>query len=309
MRLEALKSFTHLVREGSYPAASEVLFLSPTTIHGHVKSLEDELQATLVHFNGRKLELSQAGSRFFVFAERMLEERAKMERDILGLSRPETSRLRIMSLHGPSVHLLPPVVAAFHRAQPNVLISVTSGGVGDCAAALASGQCDIALLNDSHEDEYSGAFSMTPLYEDSLEFIIRSDYYEEPALDLLSKYPLAIQPSGSNYRQQVEKWARREGITLQTAYEHTSFDGLLAFVLLGACVGMVGGYIPHLSMADGRLRTLDLPNFSFRRRVCAMHPVRPLPLITEFLGFFRDFYDGRGAVGPSEISNAVPGKL
>ncbi len=309
MRLEALKSFTHLVRAGSYPAASEELFLSPTTIHGHVKSLEDELQATLVHFNGRKLELSRAGSRFFVFAERMLEERSKMEADILGLARADSQRLRISSLHGPSVHLLPPAIAAFRAENPSVTVTVTANGVGECVAALVSGQCDIAFLNDLHEDELPGSFGMTPLYEDSLEFIIRSDYYEEPAIGLLTKYPLALQPNSSNYRQQIEKWARREGIPLQTAYEHTSFDGLLAFVMLGGCVGMVGGYVPRLTVNNGQIRTLDLPNFNLRRRVTALHPVRMDPLSADFISFFRSFYAGRGGVDPSDYPNGRPQKL
>ena len=123
MRMEAVNSFANLVRSGSYPAAAEVLFLSPTTIHGHVKSLEEELGVTLIVFNGRKLELSRAGSRFFAFAEQMLAERAKLERDILGLARRDSTRIRIASLHGPSVYLLPPVMRAFNLEHPEATIA------------------------------------------------------------------------------------------------------------------------------------------------------------------------------------------
>jgi hypothetical protein len=70
-----------------------------------VKSLEEELGVTLVVFNGRKLELSRAGSRFFAFAEQMIAERAKLERDILGLARRDSTRIRIASLHGRRLHL------------------------------------------------------------------------------------------------------------------------------------------------------------------------------------------------------------
>jgi DNA-binding transcriptional LysR family regulator len=303
MRIEAINSFAHLVRAGSYPGASEQLFLSPTTIYGHVKSLEEELQATLVHFNGRKLELSRAGARFFVFAEKMLEERARMERDILGLARADVARLRISSLHGPSIHLLPPVVAAFRERHPDVTVTVTANGVGECEAALVSGQADIAILNDLHEDELSGPFGATPLYEDTVELVIRADYYAPPDVRLLETYPLALQPNTSGYRQQLERWARREGITLKTAYEHTSFDGLLSFVMQGGCIGMVGGYVPLLTPVGDRLRVLELPNFSLRRRVMALHPARLDPLTAEFLEFFREFFGAAPLPVASDSSN------
>lgn len=309
MRLEALKSFTYLVRAGSYPAASEELFLSPTTIHGHVKSLEEELQATLVHFNGRKLELSRAGSRFLIFAERMLEERARMEADIQGLARADAARLRVSSLHGPSVHLLPPVIAAFKKEHPSVLVTVTANGVGECTAALVSGQCDVTIMNEMHIDELPGGFTVTPLVEDSLEMIVRADCYEGPDVELLQKYPVALQPSASNYRQLVEKWARKEGISINCAYEHSSFDGILSFVMRGRCVGMVGGYIPNFSLATGVLRKLELPNFEFIRRVSAYHSVRMDPLCAEFIRFFQSYYEGRGGLVPSGSSNGRPGNL
>ena len=283
MRIEAINSFAHLVRAGSYPGASEQLFLSPTTIYGHVKSLEEELQATLVHFNGRKLELSRAGARFFVFAEKMLEERARMERDILGLARAD--------------------VAPFRERHPDVTVTVTANGVGECEAALVSGQADIAILNDLHEDELSGPFGATPLYEDTVELVIRADYYAPPDVRLLETYPLALQPNTSGYRQQLERWARREGITLKTAYEHTSFDGLLSFVMQGGCIGMVGGYVPLLTPVGDRLRVLELPNFSLRRRVMALHPARLDPLTAEFLEFFREFFGAAPLPVASDSSN------
>jgi len=303
MRIEAINSFAHLVRAGSYPAASELLFLSPTTIYGHVKSIEEELQATLVHFNGRKLELSRAGARFFVFAEKMLEERQRMERDILGLARSDAARIRISSLHGPSIHLLPPVIAAFHATHPDVTVTVSANGVGECEAALVSGQADLAILNDLHEDELSGPYGATPLYEDTVELVIRSDYYEPPDVRLLERYPLALQPSTSGYRQQLERWARREGITIKAAFEHTSFDGLLSFVMQGGCIGMLGGYVPRLTPVGERLHVLELPNFSLRRRVMALHPARLDPLTSEFLAFFRSYFGGGPLAVASDSSN------
>lgn len=309
MRIEAINSFAHLVRTGSYPAASELLFLSPTTIHGHVKSLEQELNTTLIVFSGRRLELSRAGSRFFTFAEQMLEERGKMERDIFGLSRPDAARLRVSSLHGPSVHLLPRVIRAFREVHPEVTVSVAANGVGGCQAAVASGQAEIAILNDLHTEELSGDFASSPLLADTIEMIIRADYYAAPDVKLLEQYPMALQPATSAYRHYVEHWARRENITLNTAFEHTSFDGLLSFALEGACVAMVAGYVPRFSPHAGNIRVLKLPNFSFVRSVIAIHALKPDSLTAEFIEFFQGYFAPGGSAEHSDFPNVGSANL
>lgn len=291
MRIEAINSFAQLVRAGSYAAASEVMFLSPTTIHGHIKSLETELQCTLLQFHGRKLELTQAGSRFFVFAERLLEEHTKLESDILGLARSDGPRLRIASLHGPSVHLLPPVIAAFGESHPEVVVTVHANGVGECAARLLAGEADIAILNDAHREEFPHPYEMTPLYEDTVEMVVRADFYRPPDLALLEQLPLALQPKNSVYRQQVERWARSEGVTLKTTFEHGSFDGLLSFALRGGCVAMLGGYVSRLSPSGSQLRVLELPNFVLRRHVVAFHLAGRDTLTMRFLEAFRAYFD------------------
>jgi DNA-binding transcriptional LysR family regulator len=299
MRLDAIRTFVTLVQTGSYAAAAEALFLSTTTAHGHVKSLEEELKATLVSFSNRRLELTRAGSRFFVFAERILEEYAQAEEEISGIARQNAKQLRIVSLHGPSIHLLPLVVSAFHAEHPDVVVSVYARGVGESLAALVSGEADLAVLNDLHLDSATGVFGASTLYDDSLVLVIRADQYEPPDLALLERYPLAVQPSGSAYRQYVQRWARHERITIDAAYEHTSFDGILSYVMAGGCIGMMAGYIPRFSPMADRLRVLELPRFSLQRKVIAVHPIRPDWLSAEFIDFFQRFYgtpvDGRAS--------------
>jgi DNA-binding transcriptional LysR family regulator len=291
MRIEALKSFVAVVRAGSYVASGDQLFMSPTTVHGHIRALEQELGTTLVTFSGRTLHLTKAGTRFLLFAERTLLEQDQMEADIFGLGRPNATRLRIVSLPGPSVHLLPPVIRAFHEMRRDVVIAVTSSVVGETVAALVSGQADVALLNDIHTAEVAGSFGVTPVYEDDLVMVIRGDFYEPPDIALLNKYPVATQSSSSGYRRYVEVWAREQGVSLNTAFEHSSFDGLLQYVMQGGCIGMMGSYVATTSPVADRVRILDLPGFHHRRSLIMAHAVNPGPLISDFIHFFREFHD------------------
>jgi DNA-binding transcriptional LysR family regulator len=290
MRLEAIRSFIALVETGSYTAAAEALFLSPTTVHGHVRSLEDELGASLVSFTNRKLGLTRAGSRFLLFAKRSLSEFDETRDDIAGIAHQDAARLHVVSLHGPSIHLLPPVIRAFEQERPGIRVSVEAKGVGESFAALISGQADLIISNEIHTDLATGHYTFTDLYEDDLVLVVRPEDYQPPDVELLTRFPVATQLPVSRYRQYLEKWAREREIPLWIAYEHTAFDGIVSFVLEGNCIGMVAGYMARFGPFRDRLRVLDLPGFELRRTVIGVHSVQPDPLTEEFMRFFRRFF-------------------
>ena len=292
MRIEALQSFVMLVRSGSYAATADELYMSSTTIHGQIRALEEELGTALVSFNGRKLNLTVAGSRLLLFAERTIEERYRLDSDISGLSRRNPAILRIASLHGPSIHLLPPVIRAFRKIRNDVVVSVSTRDVGGGLASLAAGQADIAILNDLHSDEVGGGFAVTTVYDDILAMVIRADCYSSPDIALLERFPVAAQGAASMYRRYIEQWARTAGVSLDVAFEHSSFDGLLSYVMQGECIGMVAGYVSRMSPLANELRVLNLPDFYLKRKVVAAHPIRPDPIAAEFLEFFHEFYLG-----------------
>ncbi|MGE3074077.1 MAG: LysR family transcriptional regulator [Dehalococcoidia bacterium] len=299
MRIEALRSFVTLVRAGSYAATADELFMSSTTIHGQIRALEQELGTTLLTFHGRDLHLTGAGSRLLLFAERTLEERTRLDADISGVRRRSPTKLRIASLHGPSIHVLPPVIRAYHELRNDVVVSVSTSNIGSGLASLSSGQADLTILNDIHADEIPGGYATTVVYEDNLAMIIRSEDYESPDIDLLQKYPVATQASTSAYRKYLEQWSKSVGVPIEGAFEHSSFDGVLAYVLQGKCIGMVAGYVARSSELSGRIRALNLPDFYLKRKVIAAHAIRPDPLVADFLQFLHDYY-----LAPTEVRGA-----
>ncbi|VEB50722.1 transcriptional activator protein NhaR [Salmonella enterica subsp. enterica] len=53
--------FWHVYKEGSVVGAAEALFLTPQTITGQIKALEERLQGKLFKRKGRGLEPSETG--------------------------------------------------------------------------------------------------------------------------------------------------------------------------------------------------------------------------------------------------------
>lgn len=63
--------FWHVYREGSVVGAAEALFLTPQTITGQIKALEERLQGKLFKRKGRGLEPSELGELVFRYADKM----------------------------------------------------------------------------------------------------------------------------------------------------------------------------------------------------------------------------------------------
>jgi DNA-binding transcriptional LysR family regulator len=162
--------------------------------------------------------------------------------------------------------------------------------VGESLASLMSGQAELCITNDLHADLASGQYAASVLYEDDLVLVVRAEDHRAPDIDLVRAWPVATQARSSRYRQYIEKWAREHDVTLDIAYEHSSFDGIVSYVLGGGCVGMVAGYVARSGPLRDRLRILDLPGFGPRRKVIGIHAARPAPLTDEFIDFFRCHY-------------------
>jgi DNA-binding transcriptional LysR family regulator len=291
MRIDAIRSFLRLVEAGSYTGAAELLFMSPTTLHSHVKSIEDELNMTLVTFDGKRMELTRAGAEFLLFAERTIAEFDVLRDGLAGLTRPSQTTLRIVSLSAPAVHLLPSVVDAFQRVHPDVHVSVDTRRAGEAIAALVSKQADLAIVHEAHAVHVRDVFLTSLLFEDRLAAVIRRNLYEPPDAALMERYPLAVQPSANSLsRQYVERWARERNVQIRAHYEHASFDGILTYVMAADCVGIVGGYVASSSPVAAMIQQLDLPSFDHVRRIVALYPATSNEAVRAFVEFAYSFY-------------------
>ncbi|WLI75526.1 transcriptional activator NhaR [Kosakonia sp. H02] len=63
--------FWHVYREGSVVGAAEALYLTPQTITGQIKALEERLQGKLFKRKGRGLEPTELGELVFRYADKM----------------------------------------------------------------------------------------------------------------------------------------------------------------------------------------------------------------------------------------------
>jgi LysR family glycine cleavage system transcriptional activator len=122
--LNALKSFEAAARRGSFQAAAEELFVTPSAISHQLKALEDFLGLELFIRQPRKVTLTQAGDDYYHSIQGALME-------------IDQSTQRLISTHQSGVlHLsmapaflsrwLLPRISSFYEAQPDVKLELSS---------------------------------------------------------------------------------------------------------------------------------------------------------------------------------------
>ncbi|MSQ30033.1 MAG: LysR family transcriptional regulator [Dehalococcoidia bacterium] len=297
MKIEAIRSFLQLVESGSYAAAAEELYTSPTTLHSHVKAIQSELNAALVRFDGRRLDLTAAGHQFLVFAERTVREYDAIREGFGRSSRPK-QRLRIASMIAPSIHILPGLLDTFHRARPETVVVVETGSLGDSIAALTSREADVAVMYSGIAARHTDTFAMTPILESHLAAIIRADLVDRSPLDLLARYPIAAPVGTASTRQYFERWARQHEVEVSIPFEYSSSDAILTHVRAGGCIGLMGSYVASDAVRNGDAHELELPDFEQDHTVVALHARDSNLVVREFIDLCERFYAAGGHLEP-----------
>ena len=73
MTLEQMREFVILAEERNYLVAADMLYSTQATLSRHIMAMEKELGFPLFTRSTKKIELTQEGSRFLVYARRAMK--------------------------------------------------------------------------------------------------------------------------------------------------------------------------------------------------------------------------------------------
>lgn len=156
MELRQLVYFEAIARFGGFTRAAEQLHIAQPAISAQIRNLERELGAALFERTTRRVELTHGGTLLLarvrtVFAEL---DGARADLDELAAVLRGQLRLGVTQVLGPID--LPGLLAAFHRAYPEVTLTVRSGLVAELLSELDAGTVDavIAPIHDGLPDRY-----------------------------------------------------------------------------------------------------------------------------------------------------------
>lgn len=234
-----LQYFWAVAREGSIAKASESLHLTPQTISGQLKLLDEAVGQPLFNRVGRRLVLSDAGRLVFEYADEIFSVGAELASVVRGnhMSGPTTLSVGIVSsmpkliaerIVAPAMIVEDPVRVRCHESSLEQLLS-----------ELAIHKLDLVLSDQPVPDGLSIKAYNHRLGESGMSFFSqrsRSRRYRSKFPHSLNDAPLLLPSQHSALRRRLDDWFENHELSPRIAGEFDDSALLKAFGEAGAGV-------------------------------------------------------------------------
>ncbi|GLR10363.1 LysR family transcriptional regulator [Mixta theicola] len=248
---EELKIFVAVVESGSFSRAAKQLELAPSAISRAVKKLEAKLGVELLTRTTRQINLTQEGEGYFRKMQKLLQEMAAAENELMESRQVPRGLLRVDAATPVVLHLLTPMVEPFRQRYPEVTLSLLSS---ETFINLIERKVDVAIRAGNLTDSSLRArplFSSyrklvaspaylaryrAPVKVDELALHSCLGFIETPALN---RWPVA-QPDGELY-------------TIQPTISANSGETLKQLCLAGNGIACLSDYMIDKELESGSL--------------------------------------------------------
>lgn len=239
-----LAIFEAVARTGGITRAAQELAMVQSNVTRRVRDLERDLGVPLFYRRSRGVALTAAGQTLLPYATKINRLLIEARHAVQDGSDPSGS-LVIGSLETTAAVRLPPMLVAYHRAYPNVDVSLHTG-----TAAM--------LITDVLEYRLEGAFVAGPVDHPALleepivtENLVVVTAPTWPALDALvtgSDTKVLVFRVGCAYRKRLEEVLTRRGVVNVRHLEFGTLDGIIGCVAAGLGLTL----LPEASVASAK---------------------------------------------------------
>jgi LysR family transcriptional regulator, benzoate and cis,cis-muconate-responsive activator of ben and cat genes len=146
MELKHLRSFVAVARALSFSRAARDLHLSQPALSTQIRLLEEQLGATLLLRNRRKVALTVAGESLLHDAEALLAQVEEVRLKVQRLSAGDLGHLRIGFVASATSTLVPAVATIFRKRYPGVTISLKNLPTAQQVEGIRNGTLDAGFV-------------------------------------------------------------------------------------------------------------------------------------------------------------------
>lgn len=208
INLKHLRYFWTVAKCGTITEASEVLCLTPQTISGQLRELEQQIGSKLFRKEGRNLALTDIGQMAFSHADEMFSIGLELQ-DLLSGERGTTQSLKIgVAMVVPKLiayRILEPVL---HLPQP-VQMHCHEAPLVDLMAELAVHKLDMVIADSPINPTFNVKAYNHLLGESSISFFATPQLAHSLKEDFplsLDNAPMLMPSNGSNLRRELNAW-------------------------------------------------------------------------------------------------------
>lgn len=252
MTFTQLEVFAALARAGNFSRAAALLGITQSAVSHAVRGLEAELGVTLVLREGAHSTLSEAGARLLARANDILQQREALLQEATTARGMARGTLRIASFGSTSsLRLLPSLLAAYQRVQPQVEVQIEEQDDDTVIRWLLEQRAEIGFVTLPDD-----RFETVPLAEDEFVAVVPHAHPLARRRNLhlrdLDGEPLIRTGAGSG--ASIDRMLAETGASPHVLYRFEQLSFILGFVAQGLALAIAA----RLALPD------DVPGVVYR---------------------------------------------
>ena len=234
MDLSDLHIFKTVAEEGGIARAASKLHRVPSNISTRVKQLEQSVGAQLFVREKQRLFLSPSGEHLLGYADKLL----RLSAEALGAvsKAPPRGLLRLGALESTTASRLPKVLAAYHKAYPEVRVELVTGTNDALTAAVLERRVEAAFVA---EVPSSKELVAVRLFRERLVIISALDHRPIRRPQDVDGDSVIGFPSGCAYRRVLQHWLGNHRVASVRVLELGSYHAIVACVASGTGIALV----------------------------------------------------------------------
>jgi DNA-binding transcriptional LysR family regulator len=239
VELRALRYFVEVVRQQSFTAAAEQMFVTQPTISKMVKSLEDEIGSPLLLRDGRQMVLTDAGRIVYQRGLDVLAAHAQLQGELNDLDTLGRGELTI-GIPPMGGSLFTPAIAAFRQRYPKIELKLFEQGSRAIETALINGELELGGVLQPVDPEN---IEILPITHQMLWLVARSgsnwDALKQVPLVDLADQPFVFYGESLALNDVVLNACRNAGFTPAIVGRSGHWDFMAELVLAGVGIALL----------------------------------------------------------------------
>jgi DNA-binding transcriptional LysR family regulator len=223
MELRQLEYFAAVARHGHFGRAALEIHVTQSALSQQITRLERELGLSLLARTPKGAELTPAGVEFNDHVDAILRRVAEARAAIDG----HRGAMRGIARIGATAHdsaAVPPALIAFHRAHPQVQLTLRHGSPGQLTELLAARMIDVAVLGvHDHGPQLSSGAIVRVISEEPLRIVCASDDpiagTADATVEVLRGVPVILPERGTALRELVVRSCQDAGFSPLPLFE------------------------------------------------------------------------------------------
>ncbi|MGZ6963394.1 MAG: LysR family transcriptional regulator [Acidimicrobiia bacterium] len=289
MELRQVEYVVGIVEHGGFTRAATALHVTQPALSEGVARLEAELGVSLFDRVGRRAVISAAGEAFLEPARQLLRDRSVLTTSVAAVVGLDAGRLDLVALPTLAVEPLAPLVGAFRRAHPGVVVHIEQPeDAASVATRVRNGRSEIGLAE--LPIDVPGLASEQLLTQELVVVLPPSSPLagrRRLTMADLAEVPLVMTPAGTSMRILIDAAFAEAGTSSMLAVETEQREAIVALVLAGAGASILPSPLAEVARASGAITVPLSPRL--RRAVGLIWRDGPLsPAARAFIDTSRD---------------------